>query len=62
MADPLNLRTARKRAKRLAEDRRAQANRLAHGRSKAAKRLAAAREAKAISDLERHRVEIGDGR
>jgi hypothetical protein len=62
MADPVNLRTERKRAKRLAEEQRAQANRLAHGRSKTAKQLEAARKTKASRDLEHHRIEIGDGR
>jgi hypothetical protein len=62
MADPVNLRAARKRAKRLAEDQCAQANRLAHGRSKAAKLLEGARKTKAVNDLEHHRIETGDGR
>jgi hypothetical protein len=62
MAELVNLRTARKRAKRLAEDVNAHANRLAHGLSKSVKQLEASRRAKASRDLEGHQVETGDGR
>jgi Domain of unknown function (DUF4169) len=60
MAETVNLRTARKRAKRRQDDQRAAANRLAYGQSKNERRLAAARQAKADRDLERHRIEIGE--
>lgn len=60
MAELVNLRTARKRAKRQQDEREAQANRLAHGQPK--RLLDAARRAKAIQDLDRHRIEEGDGR
>jgi hypothetical protein len=62
MAEVVNLRTARKRAKRLADEQAAQANRLAHGRTKTAKQLDAARQAKTNHDLESHRIATGDGR
>ncbi len=62
MADVVNLRTLRKRAKRQQDDRRADANRIAHGRSKSAKALEAAQRAKADHDLDQHRIEPGDGR
>lgn len=62
MADVVNLRTLRKRAKRQQDDRRADANRIAHGRSKSTKALEAAQRAKADHDLDQHRVEPGDGR
>ncbi len=62
MADVVNLRTLRKRAKRQQDDRRADANRLAHGRSERAKARDAAQRAKADRDLDQHRIETGDGR
>ena len=62
MAELVNLRTARKRAKRQQDDRRADANRLAHGQPKRSRKLEAAQQAKASRDLERHRIERGDGR
>jgi hypothetical protein len=62
MADVVNLRTLRKRAKRQQDDRHADANRPAHGRSKSAKALSAAQQAKADRNLDQHRIETGDGR
>jgi hypothetical protein len=62
MAELVNLRTARKRAKREQDDRRANAQRLAHGQPKRLRKLAAAQQAKASGDLDRHRIEPGDGR
>jgi len=62
MADLINLRTARKRAKRRQGDQRAAAQRLAHGQPKPQRKLEAARRAKAVRDLDRHRIEEGDGR
>jgi hypothetical protein len=56
MGDIVNLRSARKRAKRRAQDVRATANRLAHGRSKAERALAAARRAKGQRDLDAQRI------
>jgi len=62
MAEVVNLRTARKRAKRQQDDLLAAANRQAHGGRKSARQLEAARQAKANRDLEQHRIEKGDGR
>ncbi|MGB7257935.1 MAG: DUF4169 family protein [Pseudolabrys sp.] len=62
MADVVNLRTARKRANRQQEDLRASANRLAHGRPTVERKLDAARSEKVSRDLDRHRIDTGDGR
>jgi hypothetical protein len=62
MVDPVNLRTARKRAKQRQEDARANANRLAHGQSKRERTREAAQRVKAGRDLDLHRIEKGDGR
>lgn len=62
MAEPINLRTARKRAKRLQDDMRANENRLAHGQPKHLRRLDAAHRDKAKRELDQHRIEPGDGR
>ena len=62
MAELVNLRTARKRAKRQQDERHAEANRLAHGQTKRLHKLDAARRTKAAQDLDRHRIERGDGR
>jgi hypothetical protein len=61
MADIVNLRTARKQAKRRQAERTAAANRLAHGRSKAERTFTESRQDKAARDLEQHRIETGDG-
>ena len=62
MAELVNLRTARKRAKRRQGDQRAHANRLAHGQPKHLRKLEGAQQTKASRDLDRHRIEPGDRR
>jgi Domain of unknown function (DUF4169) len=62
MAELVNLRIARKRAKQRQDDLRADSNRLAHGQPKHRRKLAAAQQAKASRDLDRHRINKGDGR
>jgi len=62
MAEVVNLRTARKQAKKRQGDQRAQANRLAHGQPKHLRELEDAQQTKASHDLERHRIETGDRR
>jgi hypothetical protein len=62
MAELVNLRTARKRAKRQKDDQRTNANRLAHGEPKRLRKLKDAQQAKASRDLDKHRIEPGDGR
>ena len=62
MAEVITLRTVRKRAKRQQHDQRAHANRLAFGQTKTVRKIEATRQAKAIRDLDRHRVETGDHR
>jgi uncharacterized protein DUF4169 len=60
MGPVVNLRTARKRAKRRQAERQAAARRLAHGISKAERNLERARSDKDQRDLDQHRVERGD--
>jgi len=62
MAELINLRTVRKRAKRRDEESRAASQRLAHGQPKSRRKLDAAREEKAKQDLDRHRIDKGGGR
>lgn len=62
MADLVNLRTARKQAKRRQDDERANAQRLAHGQPKNLRKFELARQEKANRDLDGHRIEPGDGR
>jgi Domain of unknown function (DUF4169) len=62
MAELVNLRTARKRAKREQNDQRSHASRLANGKTKRLRKLEAAQQAKASSDLDRRRIETGDRR
>ncbi len=62
MAELVNLRTVRKRAKRKQDEALATTNRLALGQPKAARKLAVAQEAKASRDLDNHRIDKGDGR
>ena len=62
MTELVNLRTARKRAKRQQDDLRADANRLAHGQPKHRRKLDAAQQAKASRDPDLHRIDKGDGR
>jgi hypothetical protein len=61
MGPIVNLRTERKRAKRLKAEQRAAANRLAHGRSKAERNLERVRSDKDRTSLDQHRIETGDG-
>ena len=60
MADVVNLRMARKQAKRRQAEQEAAQRRLTHGRSKAEKTLQRARTDKAERELERHRLESED--
>jgi hypothetical protein len=60
MGDVIKLREARRKARRLREEKHAAANRLSHGRSKAERQLESARNAKAHRDLDQHRVDTGD--
>lgn len=60
MAEVVNLRTARKRAKRQDNEQQAQRNRLAHGQPKYLRKLDDAKQDKAGRDLDRHRIETGD--
>ena len=62
MAELINLRAARKRAKREKDEARAQTNRLAHGQSKRLHVCDAAERMKNERDLDRHRIDKGDGR
>ena len=62
MAELLNLRTARKQAKRQQGDQRAHTRRIAHGQPKHLRKLKAAGDEKVSRDLDRHRIEPGDGR
>lgn len=62
MAELINLRTARKRAKRQRDNGRAEVNRLAHGQPKHLRQLDRARREKADRDLDAQRIEPGDGR
>jgi hypothetical protein len=61
MADIVNLRIARKRAKRIQQENEAAAKRLAHGRSKAERTLAKSRTDKTRNDLAQHRIETEEG-
>jgi Domain of unknown function (DUF4169) len=62
MGEIVNLRRARKAAKRRGEAVHAAENRLAHGRSKAERALEEARAEKSRRELEAHRLETEDGR
>jgi len=62
MAEVINLRAARKRAKRLEDDARANTNRLAHGQPKHVRKLETAQQKKAAMDLDQHRMDRGDDR
>jgi hypothetical protein len=61
MADIVNLRLARKRAKRLEAEQTAAANRLVHGRSKSDRTQARVNRDKDERRLDQHRVTTGDG-
>jgi hypothetical protein len=60
MGDLVNLRTARKRAKRRQAGQAAASNRLAHGRSKAERTFEQSRADKARRSLDQHRIEPGE--
>lgn len=60
MADPVNLREARKRAKRAAKRREADENAARHGLTKGERRRQEAERAGAIAHLDRHRRETED--
>jgi Domain of unknown function (DUF4169) len=60
MGNVVNLRTARKQAKRLKAEQKAAANRLAHGRTKSDRTATQVRNDKAQLSLDLHRVETGD--
>jgi Domain of unknown function (DUF4169) len=60
MGNVVNLRTARKQAKRLKAEKKAAANRLTHGRTKADRTATQSRNDKAQRSLDLHRVETGD--
>jgi hypothetical protein len=61
MGDLVNLRTARKQAKRRQSEQEAAANRLQHGRPKRERTLTQAASDKAHRSLDQHRIETGDG-
>ncbi len=61
MGEIVNLRTARKRAKRRQAEQQAASNRLVHGRSKAERMLDQSRRDKAQRNLDQHQVDTGDG-
>ena len=62
MAELVNLRTARKQAKRRQSEQLANANRLAHGQPKHLRELEDAQQTRASHELDRHRIEPGDRR
>lgn len=62
MGDLVNLRKARKAAKRRENAVRAAENRLVHGRSKDERALEEARAEKSRRELDAHRLETEDGR
>ena len=61
MVSVVNLRTARKQAKRRKAEADAAANRLAYGRPKAEQNLQRALRDKERKGLDDHRIETGDG-
>jgi hypothetical protein len=60
MGDIVNLRTARKRAKRHVAEQKAANNRAAHGRSKSERTQSQSQNDKAHRGLDQHRIETGD--
>jgi hypothetical protein len=60
MGDVVNLRRARKQAKRQLDEQRAAANRLLHGRSKAERTRQARLDEKARQDLDGRHIQTGD--
>jgi len=61
MGDLVNLRNARKQAKRRQAEAKAAAHRLAHGQPKTQRILEQSRSDKARKGLDQHRIETGDG-
>jgi hypothetical protein len=61
MGDIVNLRKARKQAKRQAEAERAAANRLIHGRPKAQRTFDAAHAEQSLRHFEAHKIDTGEG-
>ena len=61
MGDIVNLRLARKRAKRHAAENEAATNRLAHGRPKIDRSAERSRREHVRKSLDQHRIESGDG-
>jgi hypothetical protein len=61
MGTIVNLRSARKQAKRRLAEQQAARNRLAHGRSKAERALERSRSGKARAQLDQHRIEKEHG-
>ena len=62
MAELINLRTARKRAKRQQDEAHADANRLAHGQPNHQRAFTAAQAERANRNLDAHRIDKGDHR
>lgn len=62
MAELINLRAVRKRAKRQQADERANASRAVHGQPKHVRTLDKTRRAKADRDLDHHLIDKGDSR
>ena len=62
MAKVVNLRSFRKRTERLQGEQRAAERRVLFGRPKGERDLLKARAKKAVQDLDRHRMENGEGR
>jgi hypothetical protein len=60
MAEIVNLRTARKRANRRREEKRAAEARVSHGMSKADRALAKVEAEKFRRELDEHRIETGE--
>jgi Domain of unknown function (DUF4169) len=61
MGEIVNLRKARKQARKLQEAERAAANRITHGRTKAERTLEATRAEKARRLLDAHKIDPGNG-
>ncbi|WP_137043763.1 DUF4169 family protein [Pseudolabrys sp. FHR47] len=60
MTEIVNLRAARKRAKRQLDEQQAHAQRLAHGRPKQDRALDAARREQQIRSLDGHKITTGE--
>lgn len=60
MGDVVNLRTARKRARRRQAEQTAAANRLVHGRSRSEQNLERSRRDKERRSLDQRRIEMGE--